>query len=147
MLIVFEIAPEMKGCEAAIMVIWLSTDKKRLPIRPQTFAQSKIGRCSSLKCGAPSRVIAPQTWMFAASISSLLKPSASSMLKLKSLSCSSVKPSLSLQKSSPSVKWLKANLISNAFSNATANLANSLSPKPLSRSALNDTAWHCSRLP
>jgi len=34
MLIVFEIAPEMNGCTAAIMRMWLSTDKARLPVRP-----------------------------------------------------------------------------------------------------------------
>ena len=39
--IVFDIAPEIKDCAAAIMVIWLSTDKYRVPIRPHTFAQSK----------------------------------------------------------------------------------------------------------
>ena len=40
MLIVFEIAPEMKGCAAASMRIWLSTQEKRLPVRPQGLAQS-----------------------------------------------------------------------------------------------------------
>ena len=36
----------MNGCAAAIMRMWLSTDRKRLPLRPQGLAQSKTGRCS-----------------------------------------------------------------------------------------------------
>ena len=60
MLIVLEIAPEMKGWAAAIMRMWLSTDKERLPILPHGLAQSKTGRCSSFRCGAPSSVMAPQ---------------------------------------------------------------------------------------
>ena len=34
MLMVLEMAPEMKGCAAAIMRMWLSTDRERLPMRP-----------------------------------------------------------------------------------------------------------------
>ena len=41
MLIVLEIAPEMKDCAAAIMVMWLLTDRNRLPVLPQGLAQSK----------------------------------------------------------------------------------------------------------
>jgi hypothetical protein len=41
MLIVLEIAPEMKAGAAAIMWMWLSTDRKRLPFLPQGLAQSK----------------------------------------------------------------------------------------------------------
>ncbi len=41
MLMVLEIAPEMKLCAAAIMVMWLATDRKRLPVLPQGLAQSK----------------------------------------------------------------------------------------------------------
>ena len=136
---VFEMAPEMNGWAAAIMVMWLSTDKKRLPIRPQTLAQSKIGKCASCRCGAPSRVIAPQTWIFAASISSLLKPRWSSRLKSKSFSCASVKPSLVLQKSTPRVNWLKTNFTSKALPRLLSILASSLSPNPLSFSALIET--------
>ncbi|MNC96717.1 hypothetical protein D3C83_141670 [compost metagenome] len=61
MLMVLEIAPEMNGCAAAIMRMWLSTERKRLPVRPVGEAQSKTGKCSSLSPGAPSTVIAPQT--------------------------------------------------------------------------------------
>ncbi len=42
-----------------------------MPILPQGVAQSNTGRCSGLRCGAPSRVMAPQTWMLAASMSFL----------------------------------------------------------------------------
>ena len=61
MLIVFEIAPEINDCAAAIIVMWLLTDRYRLPFLPHGFAQSKMCICSSFKCGAPSRVIVPQT--------------------------------------------------------------------------------------
>ena len=57
---VFEMAPEMKGCEAAIIFICASTESERTPMRPHGFAQSKTGRCSDFRCGAPSSVIAPQ---------------------------------------------------------------------------------------
>ena len=73
---VLEMAPEMKGCAAAIMRMWDSTDRKRLPILPHGLAQSNTGRCSSFRKGAPSSVIAPQTWMLAASISRFVKPRA-----------------------------------------------------------------------
>ena len=43
MLMVLEIAPEMKGCAAAIMRMWLSTERKRLPMRPHGLAQSNTG--------------------------------------------------------------------------------------------------------
>ena len=137
----------MNGCAAAIMVIWLLTDKNRLPIRPQTFAQSNIGKCSSFICGAPSTVMAPQTWMFAASISSFEKPSASSMLKLKSFSWSSLNPKVSLQNSSPRLNRLKANLMSNAFSSEPASWVKTASVKPFSLSAFGEMAWQLSRLP
>ena len=55
-LIVLEIAPEMNGWAAAIMRMWPSTWMKRLPVLPHLLAQSKTGRCSSLRCGAPSMV-------------------------------------------------------------------------------------------
>ncbi len=60
MLMVLLIAPETKGCAAAIMRIWESTERKRLPVRPQGLAQSNTGRCSGSRCGAPSNVIAPE---------------------------------------------------------------------------------------
>jgi hypothetical protein len=49
MLMVLEMAPEMKGWAAAIMRIWLSTERKRLPMRPQGLAQSKMEICFSLR--------------------------------------------------------------------------------------------------
>ncbi len=82
MLMVFEIAPEMKGWLAAIILMWLSTERHRLPSRPHGLAQSNTGRCSSLRCGAPSSVIAPHTCILARSISDLLKPMRPSMSKL-----------------------------------------------------------------
>ena len=45
MLMVLEMAPEMKGWLAAIMWMWLATDRKRLPLRPHGLAQSNTGRC------------------------------------------------------------------------------------------------------
>src|SRR5271166_4237970 len=51
MLIVFEIAPEMKGYTAAIMRMWLSTDWARRPVRPHGLAQSRTGRCWGLQVG------------------------------------------------------------------------------------------------
>ena len=57
MLIVLLIAPEMNGCAAAIMRMWRLGAMKRLPIWPQRLAQSKTGRCSSRRCGAPSTVM------------------------------------------------------------------------------------------
>ena len=59
--IVLEMAPDIKDCAAAIILMWLSTDKNLLPILPQTLAQSNTSRWSLFKCGAPSSVIAPQT--------------------------------------------------------------------------------------
>src|SRR5690606_24747994 len=53
MLMVLEMAPEMNGCAAAIMRMWLSTDRNRLPRRPHGLAQSKTGRCSGLRCANP----------------------------------------------------------------------------------------------
>ncbi len=42
-LIVFEIAPLMNGWAAAIMRMWDSADRKRLPVLPHLLAQSKMG--------------------------------------------------------------------------------------------------------
>ena len=43
MLMVLEMAPEMNGCAAAIMRMWLSQESERFPSRPQGLAQSKTG--------------------------------------------------------------------------------------------------------
>ena len=43
MLMVLEMAPEMKGCAAAIIRMWLSTEMKQSPMRPQGLAQSNTG--------------------------------------------------------------------------------------------------------
>src|SRR3546814_2890014 len=93
MLMVLEIAPGMKGWAAAIMRIWLSADRKRVPSLPQGLAQSNTDRCMSRKPGAPSSVMAPQQWRLAAAISAAVKPSAVSRSKAGSLACASVKPS------------------------------------------------------
>ncbi len=55
MLMVFEIAPEMNGCTAPIMRMWPSGWIERAP-RAGLNAQSKTGRCSAFRCGAPSIV-------------------------------------------------------------------------------------------
>ena len=60
MLMVLEMAPEMNGWAAAIMRMCASAAMKRLPFLPQRLAQSKTGRCSGLRCGAPSMVMVPQ---------------------------------------------------------------------------------------
>ena len=49
MLMVLEIAPKMKGCNAAIMRMWLWTDRARLPVRPHGLAQSNTARCSGFR--------------------------------------------------------------------------------------------------
>ena len=72
---VLEIAPEMNGCAAAIMRIWLSTDRIALADRARTgWRNRRPARCSFFRWGAPSSVIAPQTWTLAASISAFEKP-------------------------------------------------------------------------
>jgi hypothetical protein len=58
-LIVLLIAPEMNGCAAAIIRMCPSAAMNRLPILPHVFAQSNTGRCSLLRCGAPSTVCVP----------------------------------------------------------------------------------------
>ena len=81
MLIVFEIAPVMKGCAAAIMRIWPSVEIERVPVRPHGLGAVEHRQCSGGGCGAPSSVIAPQTWMLAASISAREKPSAAKQVE------------------------------------------------------------------
>jgi len=46
---ILEIAPEMNGCTAAIMRMWLSTDRARLPVRPHELAQSDTAGCSGFR--------------------------------------------------------------------------------------------------
>src|SRR5271166_2925873 len=123
MLIVFEIAPEMKGCTAAIMRMWLSTDKARLPVRPHGLAQSNTERCSGFRYGAPSSVIAPQQKLLAASISARVKPSAANSSKEGSVSAPGAIPNLSTQKSSPKVHLLNVNLMSKAAASAASTAA------------------------
>ena len=147
MFIVLDIAPEIKDCAAAIILIWLSTDRNLLPIRPHTFAQSNTARCFLFKWGAPSRVIAPQTWIFATSISSWVKPKNSNILKLKSFNCSEEIPNVFLQNSSPRVNWLNTNLMSKADSKEDSINLISLSVKPFEINALWLIAWHSFRLP
>ena len=122
MLMVFEIAPETKGCAAAIMRIWLSVDRWRVPLRPQAVAQSNTARCASFRCGAPSSVMAPQQWRFAASISAREKPSSASMSNPASSSAAASRPSAPVQKASPNVHLLNAYLMSNALFRASSSL-------------------------
>jgi hypothetical protein len=53
MLTVLEIAPERKGCTAAIILMWPLQSMERWPSRGGK-AQSKTARCSSFRWGAPS---------------------------------------------------------------------------------------------
>src|SRR6202035_5769328 len=118
MLMVFEMAPVMNGCAAAIIRMWLSTERQRVPLGPHGLAQSKTGRCSDFRCDAPSRVIAPQHQVLAASISAREKPSAVNRSKLGSASAAGATPRRSVQKASPRVHLLKANLMSKAAARA-----------------------------
>ena len=134
MLMVLEMAPEMNGWLAAIMRMWLSTDKNRLPIRPHGLAQSKTGRCSSERYGAPSRVMAPQTKVLVSSISSLEKPRAESMSNFALLRSVADSPKVSTQKVSPKVHLLNTNLISKASGKLASIVFNAWSVTPFSRS-------------
>ena len=131
MLMVLEMAPEMKGWAAAIMVMWLAQDRKRLPMRPQGLAQSNTGRCSSFRKGAPSSVMAPQQKVFATSSSALLKPMALSRSKPGWSSCSAGTRRLLTMKSAPTVHLLKANLMSKAVPRLPSSFSSSSSVKPL----------------
>ena len=50
MLMVFEIAPEMNGCTAAIMRTWPMWWMERVPFCGRKL-QSKTGRCSGFRAG------------------------------------------------------------------------------------------------
>ena len=60
-LMVLEMLPDTNGWAAAIMRMWASGARKRWPVLPHLLAQSKTGRCSGLRWGAPSTVMVPQT--------------------------------------------------------------------------------------
>ena len=137
MLMVLEMAPEMNGCAAAIIRMWLSTERCRVPVRPQTDGAVEHRQMLGLQAGRALQVIAPQTWMFAASISSLAKPSAESRQKPGSSSRSASMPRRSTQKRSPSVHLLKTKRMSKASASARSTAAIASSVKPLARSA----AW------
>jgi hypothetical protein len=55
MFTVLEMAPDRKGCAAAIICTWACQRIDRTPSRGLN-AQSKTGRCWSLSTGAPSIV-------------------------------------------------------------------------------------------
>ncbi len=63
-LTVFEIAPEMNGCVAAIMSMWPVWEIARSPT-----ATSKTSRCSSFSPGAPTIVFFSAMWALIWSIS------------------------------------------------------------------------------
>ncbi len=63
-LTVFEIAPEMNGCVAAIMSMWPVWEIARSPT-----ATSKTERCSSFSPGAPTIVFSAAMWALIWSIS------------------------------------------------------------------------------
>ncbi len=64
-LTVFEIAPEMNGCAAAIILMWPIGEIARSPT-----ATSNTDRCSSLRPGAPTIVAFSARWASIASICS-----------------------------------------------------------------------------
>ena len=108
MLIVLEIAPDTNGWAAAIIRICDSAERNRWPSFPQRLAQSKTGRCSGLRCGAPSTVIVPQTYLLASSICDGVKPKDCRTSKPGASICSLVKPIESVRMSSPMLQRLKA---------------------------------------
>ena len=55
MFTVFEMAPERNGCVAPIILMWPIHWMLRWPLAGLK-AQSNTGRCSGLRCGAPSMV-------------------------------------------------------------------------------------------
>ena len=94
-------------------------------------------------CGAPSSVIAPQTWMLAASISACEKPRCVSRSKDGSSSCSAGTLSAPVRKSSPSVHLLKTNLMSKAEVErrlAPASIFSSVKPRALSERVVDGRA-------
>ena len=74
MLMVFEIAPEMNGCAAAIMRMCDSADRNRLPFLPHLLAQSNTGQVLGPQVRAPSTVIVPHTYSLASAIWARVKP-------------------------------------------------------------------------
>ena len=71
MLMVLEMAPEMNGWAAAIILMWPVWWMNRSPYLPLRLAQSNTGRCSARRWGAPSMVWRPQMKSLAARICSL----------------------------------------------------------------------------
>ena len=103
-------------------------------MRPHGLAQSNTGRCSGRRCGAPSRVIAPQQQVLAASISARVKPSAAKRSKPGSARRSAAMPSFSARNASPKVHLLNANLMSKAAASPASSAASAASSKPLAAS-------------
>ena len=71
---VLEIAPEMNGWAAAIILTCASHAIDLFPYFPHGVAQSNTERCSSFRPGAPSMVLYPKMWSLAASISCAASP-------------------------------------------------------------------------
>jgi hypothetical protein len=69
MLMVFEIAPEMKGWTADIMRMWPMWWMERVPFCGRKL-QSKTGRCSGKSSGAPSMVPVESMWVTICSVCS-----------------------------------------------------------------------------
>ncbi len=65
MFTVFEIAPEMNGWTAPIILMWPMCEMARSPT-----ATSNTGRCSSARCGAPTIVPCSSMWRSMTSICS-----------------------------------------------------------------------------
>ncbi len=69
---------------AAIIRMWPFEAMNRVPVVPQRLAQSKTGRCSGSRWGAPSTVWVPQMARFNASMFSSESPRTLSPLKERS---------------------------------------------------------------
>ena len=109
---VFDIAPEMNGCAAAIIFTWAGQAIDLVPFEPHGVAQSNTARCSSFSPGAPSIVRLPKMCSPAASTSSWVKPRKPSVSKNASSYCSSVMPREPVQSSFPSSDGAKADRMS-----------------------------------
>jgi hypothetical protein len=128
-LTVLEIAPDRKGCVAAIIFTCAIGARKRRPWRPQRLAQSNTGRCSSRTCGAPSTVERPSTWSPRVSISERGIPQWESSEKVGERDASSTPRRFT--RSAPSVKGESACSMEKAPRSAASTRVMSSEVKPL----------------
>jgi len=113
----------MNGCAAAIILMWLANRQESL-----AGAAARIGAVEhGVVLGFSGAARLPRSWRRSSGCwplrsRALEKPMAASKSKVGSARFSGAMPSLSRQKSSPSVHLLKANLMSNAVGSAFFDL-------------------------